>query len=284
MNPNPVRAELDLGGRRLSYLDFGGTGQPLLALHGHLDQGLMWSGLAAALAPDWRVIAPDQRGHGESDRAADYSRDGYIADLATLLEQLSAGPVVALGHSLGGLNAYQLAARHPHLVRALIIEEMGAVLSAPSRLDFLFASPYEAATREELVTGLGPAGPMFADWLKQLPGGTWRLPFHPADMVASERANWGDYWADWLATDCPALLIAGENSPLTRSQARAMADRRPRTRLVELHGDHFVHVQDPDGFIGAVRDFLGSIDTRGHRGGAGAQSHLATPLARVWPR
>ena len=65
-NLTPVRAELDLNGRRLSYLDFGGTGQPLLALHGHLDQGLMWSGLAAALAPGWRVIAPDQRGHGDS--------------------------------------------------------------------------------------------------------------------------------------------------------------------------------------------------------------------------
>jgi pimeloyl-ACP methyl ester carboxylesterase len=258
----PVRAELDLGGRRLSYLDFGGTGQPLLALHGHLDQGLTWSGLAAALAPGWRVIAPDQRGHGESDRAADYSRDGYIADLASLLQQLSVGPVVALGHSLGGLNAYQLAARHPHLVRALIIDEMGVVLSAPSHLDFLLASPYEAATRDELIASLGPAGPMFTERLKQLRGGTWRLPFHPEDMVASERANWGDYWADWLATDCPALLIAGQDSQITRGQAQAMADRRPHTRLVELHGDHFVHVQDPDGFIGAIRDFLGPLDNQ----------------------
>ena len=255
----PVRAQLDLDGRRLSYLDFGGTGQPLLALHGHLDQGLMWSGLAAALAPGWRVIAPDQRGHGESDRAADYSRDGYIADLTALLGHLNTGPVVALGHSLGGLNAYQLAARHPHLVRALIIEEIGAVLSGPSRLDFLLASPYQAATRAELITGLGPAGPMFADRVKELPGGTWRLPFHPEDMVASERANWGDYWADWLATDCPALLIAGENSPITRGQAQAMAGRRPHTRLAELHGDHFVHTQDPAGFTSAIRDFLSSL-------------------------
>jgi Alpha/beta hydrolase family len=101
-NLTPVRAELDLNGRRLSYLDFGGTGQPLLALHGHLDQGLVWSGLATALAPDWRVIAPDQRGHGESDRAADYSRDGYLADVPALLGQLNPGPVVALGHSPTG--------------------------------------------------------------------------------------------------------------------------------------------------------------------------------------
>lgn len=258
--PIPVRAELYLDGRRLSYLDFGGAGQPLLALHGHLDQGLMWGGLAAALAPQWRVIAPDQRGHGESDRAADYSRDGYVADLAALLQHLNVLPVVALGHSLGGLNAYQLAARHPRLVRALIVEEIGAVLSGPSRLEFLLATPYEAANRGDLVDGLGSAGPMFADRLRQLPDGTWRLPFHPEDMVASERANWGDHWADWLASDCPALLIAGENSPITSGQGRAMAERRPRTRLVQLHGDHFVHTQDPDNFLGAIRDFLGALD------------------------
>lgn len=256
----PARAQLDLDGRRLSYLDFGGLGQPLLALHGHLDEGLMWSGLAAALAPRWRVIAPDQRGHGESDRAADYSRDGYICDLVALLEHLDAGPVVALGHSLGGLNAYQLAARHPELVRALIVEEIGAVLSGPSHLEFLLASPYEAATRAELVAGLGPASPMFADRLRQLPDGTWRLPFHPQDMVASERANWGDHWADWLATGCPALLITGKDSPITKSQAHLMAERRPHTSLVQLRGDHFVHLQDRDNFVAAVRDFLCSLD------------------------
>lgn len=255
----PVRRELSIDGRRLSYLDFGGSGRPLLALHGHLDEGTMWTALAAALAPHWRVIAPDQRGHGESDRAADYSREGYVSDVTALLEHLNPGPVVALGHSLGGLNAYQLAARHPRLVRALIIEEVGAVLSGPSRLEFLLASPYRANTREELAAGLGPAGPMFADRLRRLPDGTWRLPFHPQDMVDSELANWGDWWNDWLATDCPALLIVGEKSPVTNGQAHPMAERRPVTRLVELRGDHFVHVQDTENFIAAIREFLDAL-------------------------
>ena len=42
-----------------------------------------------------------------------------------------------------------------------------------------------------------------------------------------------------------------------------MAEQRPHTRLVELHGDHFVHVQDPDGFTAAILDFLGSLDNPG---------------------
>src|SRR6266545_6795299 len=101
---HPVRAELDLDGRRLSYLDFGGNGRPLLALHGHLDEGASFSPLAQELAPQWHVVAPDQRGHGASDRASEYTRAGYLADAVALLEHLGVGPAVILGHSLGGLN------------------------------------------------------------------------------------------------------------------------------------------------------------------------------------
>jgi hypothetical protein len=59
---NPVRAALDLDGRRLSYLDFADDGSPRLALHGHLDQGLMWSELAVAVGPGWRVICSGSAG------------------------------------------------------------------------------------------------------------------------------------------------------------------------------------------------------------------------------
>ena len=255
----PTRSDLSIGGRRLSYVDFGGAGRPVLAVHGHLDQGVMWKDLAAALAPQWRVIAPDQRGHGHSDRAADYSREGYVGDLAELIEHLDLGPMAVLGHSLGGLNTFQLAARRPDLVQAMIIEEIGAVISGPSRLEFLLGAPYQAETREELIKGLGPAGPMFAHRLLPLDDGTWRLPFHPEDMVASERANQGDHWADWLATDCPALLLLGRESPLTAGQGEQMAARRPNTQLVTLAADHFLHVQDPDHFHAAIREFLAAV-------------------------
>jgi hypothetical protein len=82
---NAKRSALTIDGRTLSYVDFGGPGRrPLLALHGHMSEGMSYADLAARLAPDWRVIAPDQRGHGNSDRAAEYSREGYLADLEAL--------------------------------------------------------------------------------------------------------------------------------------------------------------------------------------------------------
>lgn len=54
---------------------------------------------------DWRVIAPDQRGHGESGRAADCSREGYLTDLEALMDHLGLDRAALLGHSLGAINA-----------------------------------------------------------------------------------------------------------------------------------------------------------------------------------
>lgn len=259
-HPTPVRHTLDLEGRRLSVLDFGGAGRPLLALHGHLDQGAAFAPLAHALGPRWRVIAPDQRGHGASDRAADYSREGYLADALAVLDHLGLERAVVLGHSLGGLNAYQLAARHPHRVDALVLEDAGAVMGVDDGKNpflFLSGSPYRAATREELIHGLGPAGPIFADALMALPDGTWRLPFHPQDMIDSEELSEGDHWADWLATDCPALLVYGARSQVvSQALAQEMLQRRPSARAVQLDTDHFVHATRPNEFADAVRTFL----------------------------
>jgi len=257
---NPARGELDVDGRRLSYLDFGGPGRVLLALHGHLSEGLAFADLARELFPEWRVIAPDQRGHGESGRTGDYSREGYVADAVALLCHLDLGPVVVLGHSLGGINAYQLAAWHPELVSALIVEDVGTVLEGPNYLSFCLGWPYEAPTREELIEGLGEAGPFFADRMRERPDGSWVLPFHPRDMVTSEEQNKGDHWDDWLASGCPALLIRGTRSQVFEAgQAHAMVERRPNARLVELDADHFVHDADPERFAEAVRGFLRSL-------------------------
>ncbi|EFE76023.1 MULTISPECIES: alpha/beta fold hydrolase [Streptomyces] len=76
--PDPERGALYVAGRRLSFLDFGGPGRPLLALHGHFGEGCTFTRLAGELGDSWRVVALDQRGHGRSDRCADYSRSGYV--------------------------------------------------------------------------------------------------------------------------------------------------------------------------------------------------------------
>ncbi|WP_406094326.1 alpha/beta fold hydrolase [Streptomyces sp. NBC_01013] len=258
------RRELTIDGRRLSYLDHGpSTGRPLLALHGHLSEGASFDDLAAELGQQWRVIAPDQRGHGDSDRANDYSREGYVSDLSALLDHLDPGPVVAVGHSLGGINVLHLAAARPASVAALVTIDTAVDLphQDPGPLAFLAGFPYTAPTREELIEACGPLGPMVGPVLRPLPGGEgWQLPFHPQDTLDSERQVHGDHWAPWLASDCPALVINGRASQvLPAEQAASMASLRPRTSLVTLETDHFVQLQDPKGFAQAVREFLATL-------------------------
>ncbi|WP_336208881.1 alpha/beta fold hydrolase [Nonomuraea sp. LPB2021202275-12-8] len=252
---------MTIDGRRLAYTDFGGDGDPLVALHGHMSEGASFAGLAERLRPGRRLIAPDQRGHGDSDRAADYSREGYLADLLALLDHLGLERVALLGHSLGAINAYQFAARHPERVSALINVEGAAELGlhGPNPLAFVLGLPYRAPTREALVEALGPAAPFFAAGLRRDPDGSWRLPFFPQDMVDSEELVHGNHWADWTASSCPALLIRGTKGVIPAGQAADMLRRRPGTRLAELDTDHFVQAGDPEGFAEAVTRFLKDV-------------------------
>ncbi|WP_030187147.1 alpha/beta fold hydrolase [Streptomyces violaceorubidus] len=260
-HPAAVRGRLDLDGRPLSYLDFGGAGSPIVGLHGHLSEGSSFTPFAQTLEPKWRLIAPDQRGHGDSGRAADYSREGYLADIEALLDHLALDRVVLLGHSLGAVNAYQFAARHPQRVTALINVEGAACLGlqGPNPFAFLLGQPYEATSREQLLTGMGPAAPYFADRLRQNPDGTWRLPFHPQDMYHSEDLVHGDHWADWTASDCPALLMHGTRGIIPAEQIEAMVRRRPGTVPIEIDADHLIPTTAPDTFAAEANRFLASL-------------------------
>lgn len=260
-----MRHKLTIDGRTLSYLDFGGAGRPLLALHGGMSEGLAFAGLADALGGAWRVIAPDQRGHGDSDRAADYGRAGYLSDAVALLDHLGLdAPVAVLGYSLGGFNAYHLAAAHPERVSALVDVDATVEIdpdTAGGLFGFLKDMRYCAPTREELLAAAGPVGSPFVEQaLRPLPDGGWRLPFHPQDMIDSAEACRGDHWDAWLGSSCPALLIHGTRSQtLPQKTADAMVARRPGTSYRAVDGDHFLPFTHPAEFHEAVRAFLAGL-------------------------
>ncbi|MER6999272.1 alpha/beta hydrolase [Streptomyces sp. NPDC000410] len=257
-------------GRRLSYLDFGGPGAPLLALHGHYNEASAFAPLAEALSPRWRVIALDQRGHGESDRAPRYERDDYVSDVAAFHRHLGIGPVALLGHSLGGVNAYQYAARQPDQICALIVEDIGAVVDCDWR--FTLRLPRHAPSRQELAAALGPAAPYLECAVRRSADG-WGFSFDAEDTVASQKALNGDHWQDWTAVACPTLLIRGTDSDeLTASHAREMINRRAgQAHLVELPAGHVVHHDAPARFADAVQSFLPDPDCSRRAAGQAAR-------------
>lgn len=253
---------LTVNGVRLAYLDFGGNGPSLLALHGHFSRGSTFSGLAEALADRWRVVALDQRGHGWSDARGDYSRRAYVDDAAEVIRSLNLAPVVVLGHSLGALNAYQLASWHPELVKGMIIEEIGAVLHGLPT--FVGNWPTRFSTVRSLLDFLEKKGlggdAYYLESLVEFEDG-WGFRFHYDHMISSEHIIEGDWWSDWLSSTCLALLLHGHKSwVLTTEHAREMAARRPNTRLVEFPTcGHTIHDDDPMGFNRELERYLESM-------------------------
>jgi len=250
-----TRSSFRRDGLTLSYLDAGGDGRPLIALHAHWLEAVTFEPLADALAPAWRVVALDQRGHGDSDHAHSYERADYLGDLGALYEHLGIGAAVLLGNSLGGVNAYQFAARHPERVIALIVEDIGAVIQDDTSFGLAWGGIHP--TRAALEEAIGPRFVPFLSSSFRHGNDGWRLAFDPRDTVASQRALNGDHWDDWLASTCPALLVRGAASRVTSAaHLEDMARRRPGTRLVTLGGGHVVHTDNPEAFVRTLREFL----------------------------
>jgi esterase len=243
-------------GLTLSYLDQGGDGIPIVALHAYWMEAGTYADLADALAPKWRVIALDQRGHGHSDHADDLSSDAFIGDLAAFLDHLNIdGPTIIAGNSIGGTVAFRFAARWPGKVRAMIVEEATPEQGG----DFGFMREWAGVypTREALEAKIGErllwsVAPSF----RQTAEG-WTLAFSPCALADAQEGLNGDFWADWSATDCPVMLVRGSQSrAVDGAVLEKMAAKRANTMLETFDAGHVVHHDVPTAFASAARSFL----------------------------
>lgn len=155
--------------------DTGGTGLPVMLLHGWLASAdLNWSGAYSALSgAGYRVLAIDHRGHGRGLRPLDPFRlADCAADAAAVLRELGTGPAIAVGYSMGGAIAQLMAHDHPDVVR-------GLVLSATKRE---FQHPGEK--RAWRVMGL------FRLWLAIAPYRGWKVGLRYAGLEESQATSW----------------------------------------------------------------------------------------------
>jgi len=251
-----------IDGRRLAYLDSGGDGPTVLALHGHFSRGRAFAPLAKALSGRYRVVAPDQRAHGRSGKGGDLSPGAYVRDAARLLRELDAGPAAVLGHSMGGIVAYRLAAAFPELGAALVVVDIGTANREPEVQPVLDVSdwPRRAPSRAALAAAIEERGVpswFFMDSAAEFDDG-WGLLFDADDMMASQRALIGDHMAEWASSRCPALLLRGtESFMLSEAEAARMARARPDVEVVPFPGcGHWLYAAAPERFAQVVGDFL----------------------------
>ena len=120
----PASRTVERRGLRLHYLDWGNEeALPLLLLHSLGGAAGDWRRVADRFSPRYHVVALDQRGHGDSQHAADraYATDDFVADIDALADALDFGRFIICGHSMGEHNTIAYAARHPQrLVCALV--------------------------------------------------------------------------------------------------------------------------------------------------------------------
>ena len=111
---------------RLHYLDYGGTGEVVVALHGYIQNAHFFDGIASALVPHVRLIALDLRGRGKSEWGppADYHLRQYVEDLGYFLDRLQLSRFALMGTSLGGLVAFIYAVFHPFEVTRLVLNDV----------------------------------------------------------------------------------------------------------------------------------------------------------------
>jgi pimeloyl-ACP methyl ester carboxylesterase len=254
----------DVGDVKLFYTDEGEGDPPMLLVHGFSCDSNDWIWQIPHFAATRRVVAVDLRGHGHSSvPAGGFETKVFAADIATLLRQLDCGPVVAVGHSLGGAIVSALAVEHPDLVQALVCVDPGYLLPdeiGPMMQPYLDAMAVDAVgTSQSLLSNsyVESSPPQLKTWhLRRIAG----VPSH---VLCETVANLHTFalrsaCEEYLRRrSCPVLTVyaSGERVPVERALFRD-----PRSRAVAWDGcGHWLHQERPAEFNALVGEWLAGI-------------------------
>ncbi|MGV0835609.1 alpha/beta fold hydrolase [Mycolicibacterium thermoresistibile] len=237
-------------------------GPPLVLVHGLMGRGSTWSRQVPWLAAIGAVHTYDAPWHRGRDVLDPYpiSTERFVDDLAAAVGELGR-PAILIGHSMGALHSWCLAAARPELVAALVVEDMAPDFRGRTTgpwEPWLHALPVEFPSEQAVYDEFGPiAGRYFAEAFDRTDTG-WRLHGRPEFWIEIA-AEWGvrDYWRQWRSVRAPALLIEAGDSVAPAGQMRRMAEIGHRTSYVHVPGaGHLIHDDAPDRYRAAVESFL----------------------------
>ncbi len=273
---------------RLHYVDWGNNdAPPLLLVHGGRDHCRSWDWVAQRLRDRYHVIAPDLRGHGDSQWVigSGYAINDYVYDVAQLVHQQSLEPVTIIAHSWGGAVSLRYAGLYPDKVRKIVaIEGLGplwrrnkdrkprevheqlqewidVVRGMAGRLPRRYESIDAAIARMRKANPrLSPeqARHLTIHGMNQNEDGTYTWKFDNyeriwmPDPAAAEIAR-----ALWRRITAPTLLIHGAESPTSDPMEEGLLEEFPDARLWTVpEAGHWVHHDQLDLFVRTVRDFF----------------------------
>ena len=270
---------------RLHYVDWGNEdAPPMLLVHGGRDHCRNWDWVAQELKSDYHIIAPDLRGHGDSQWlvGGSYTTIDYVYDLAQLVRQTGLEDLVVIGHSMGGSVSLAYAGLYPETVRKLVsIEGMGSAASGDEstpgheRLvawveDLRQLSgriPKRYATLEDAFQRMQQANPHLTEEQAR------HLTIHGSNQNEDGTYSWkfDNYMRAWspigLAArqtyalyrriGCPTLLVQGNESWASDPQEDGRLEYFQDARSIGVdNAGHWVHHDQLERFLAIVRPFL----------------------------
>ena len=270
---------LELHGDRVAYRDAGDGAEALLLIHGMAGSSETWRAVIPQLSKNYRVVAPDLLGHGQSAKPrGDYSLGAFAVWLRDFLDELGISRATIVGQSLGGGVAMQFVYQHPDYCQRLILISSGGLgpdvgwtlrlLSAPgAELILPVIAPRPVLTvGNKLRTWFGAAG-------IQSPRGAelWNAYSSLSDAETRQAflrtlRSVVDYRGQavsalnrlHMAAELPTMAIWGDQDRIIPvDHAYAAQAARPESRLEVLEGvGHFPHVERPSEVVDLIEDFI----------------------------
>jgi pimeloyl-ACP methyl ester carboxylesterase len=278
----PWEHDLVLGGMRLHCLEWpgpSGAGRPpIVLLHGGGLTAHTWDLVCVALHDEYRCLAPDQRGHGDSEWSPtlDYAPDAHVRDLDALIAHLGLVSPVLVGQSMGGMNALAYAARPRARIAGLVLVDVGPDIrwdGAQRIVDFVQA-PGELDSLDAFVERARAFSPSrdprllrrsLLHNLRELPDGrlTWKYDRRAMtpDRLASLRGRVEDMRAHVAEVRCPALVVRGADSDLLApADAARLAAALPAGRVATIpDAGHTVQGDNPAELARVLRGFVSAL-------------------------
>jgi len=272
----------DIGGIRVRYLDWGGQGKPVILLHGLASSANWYDLVAPHLRNDYRVIAPDQRGHGQTTQAGSgYDWGTLTKDVVGLMDELALANAAVFGHSWGANVALNVAARAPDRVNALGLIEGGTSRGSGAKESWeevrARARPRNiSGTREEFLDRLRTQ--LSFCWSDQVERivqtmvyegaeGAMQDILRPENHIQVMRAMWEEPASQAYPNIlCPTLIIpagpapqqAGSERALVKQERVAAAEQAIKNSRVRWIPEtvHDIGYHKPEELARVIREFL----------------------------
>ena len=264
---------LSLPSLNLYYEEIGSGPETLVFSHGLLWSHRMFEAQVAELSKTYRVIAYDHRGQGKSEVMGPFDMDTVAEDAAALIRDLVGGPVHFIGLSMGGFVGMRLAARHPELIKSLVLLETSAN-----------AEPLENLPQYKLLNGIvrwvGIIPPIAKKVMKIMFAHSWLQNSANAasinrwkkEMSSNKKSITGPVEGviyrkgveeELVKITCPTLVIVGDEDVATTPEKAAFIQKGIRGSKLEFisGAGHSSCIEKPEEVNRLLKEWLESLST-----------------------